>query len=52
MDYNANTSIEADGQGNLSRIKLTIPAGTIIAENVKAMVVLDVFPLYEKALFH
>ncbi len=50
MDYHANLELEADGEGNLAAVSLRIPAGTQIPAGSTALIILDVFPLYEEAL--
>jgi hypothetical protein len=50
LDYHANLSSQADAQGNLQSISLVIPKGTQLPENLQAVVMLDVFPFYQKDL--
>ena len=50
IDYHAYTTIEADTQGNIAAVTLTIPAGTDMPGQIKGMVILDVFPFYEEVL--
>ncbi len=50
IDYHAYTTIEADAQGNIAAVTLTIPAGTDMPGQMKGMVILDVFPFYEEVL--
>jgi len=50
LDYHANLSSQADAGGNLSQVTLNIPAGTALPPALKAIVLLDVFPVYEQKL--
>ena len=51
IDYHAHLETEADGQGNLAAASLTVAAGTAVpAGTATALVILDVFPLYEPLL--
>jgi outer membrane protein assembly factor BamB len=50
LDYHANLSSQADAQGNLKSVRLVIPKGTALNENTQAIVMLDVFPFYQKSL--
>jgi hypothetical protein len=50
LDYHENLSVTAAPDGSLAGVALSIPAGTPIPPAVKAVVVLDVFPLYEEPL--
>lgn len=50
LDYHNNLSATADASGNLATASLTIPAGTALPPNLKAIVVLDVFPLHTQPL--
>jgi outer membrane protein assembly factor BamB len=48
LDYHDNLSATADEGGNLETITLRIPAGTALPEALKAVVILDVFPLHHE----
>jgi hypothetical protein len=48
INYRAQTTTTADGHGNISQVRLTIPAGTTLPSSVRAYVVADVFPLAER----
>jgi len=50
LDYHANLSSQADAQGNLQSVRLILPKGTVVNENTEAVVMLDVFPFYQKSL--
>jgi hypothetical protein len=50
LDYHANLRSQADAAGNLSQVALNIPADTLLPPMLKAIVILDVFPFYEKML--
>ncbi len=50
LDYHNNLTATADANGNLASASLTIPAGTTLPPNLKAIVVLDVFPLHTQIL--
>jgi hypothetical protein len=50
LDYLANISSTADGDGNLSSVRLTIPAGTDLPERASTIILLDVFPLHREML--
>ena len=50
LDYHANLSSQADAQGNLKTVRLVIPKGTKLPQNLQAEVMLDVFPFYQKSL--
>ncbi len=50
LDYHANLSSTTDEQGNLAMTTLRIPAGTTLPTSLKAIVILDVFPLYQHVL--
>jgi outer membrane protein assembly factor BamB len=50
LDYHANLSSQADPQGNLKSVRLVIPKGTKLPQNLQAEVMLDVFPFYQKNL--
>ncbi|MGB8647876.1 MAG: PQQ-binding-like beta-propeller repeat protein [Anaerolineae bacterium] len=47
LDYKTNLSSTADAAGNLSTITLNLPKGTALPQNLQAIVILDVFPIYE-----
>ncbi len=48
MDYHANTSSQADAQGNLQSVTLNLPKGLSLPEHVRVYVLLDVFPAFYK----
>ena len=48
MDYHALLTAQAGISGNLSKVTLRLPAGTALPKNLRAYVILDVFPLAEK----
>jgi outer membrane protein assembly factor BamB len=50
LDYHNNLEQSGDGQGNLCKIKLTLPAGRQLPEKLSAFVMLDVFPIHESRL--
>ena len=50
INYRADTSTATDGHGNISRVTLSIPAGTQMPASVRAYVVSDVFPLASRVL--
>jgi outer membrane protein assembly factor BamB len=50
LDYHNNLSQTADAQGNLRRIDLRVPRGTRLPATLTAVVLLDVFPVYEARL--
>ncbi len=50
LDYLANISSTADSDGNLSSVRLTIPAGVTLPEKTSAVILLDVFPLHREML--
>jgi hypothetical protein len=45
LDYRSLTTQTVDERGNLSEIRLAIPAGTMLPQRVRAYVIADVFPL-------
>jgi outer membrane protein assembly factor BamB len=45
LDYHAHLRATADERGNLETVTLTIPAGTRLPQKLKAMVLLDLFPI-------
>ncbi|MFA5890381.1 MAG: PQQ-binding-like beta-propeller repeat protein [Actinomycetota bacterium] len=50
MAYKENLRVIAGDDGNVSEVRLTLPAGTTLPSWVKAYVVTDVFPLYSRLL--
>ena len=50
LDYHNNLSSTADASGNVATVTLTIPAGTAVPEQMDAIVLADVFPLFRKSL--
>ena len=48
MDYHANTGFQADANGNLQSVTLSLPKGMILPAHVRVYVMLDVFPAFEK----
>jgi hypothetical protein len=50
LDYHANLSSTSDDRGNLTMTTLRIPGDTALPASLKAIVVLDVFPVYQQAL--
>ncbi len=50
MDYHNNLSTTADAAGNLATVTLTLPSGTVLPEQMDAVVMADVFPLYRQAV--
>ncbi len=50
LDYHANLTSFADEQGNLAMTTLRIPAETALPTSLKAIVILDVFPVYQQML--
>ena len=50
LGYHENLTSSADPLGNLSEIVLKVPAGTVIPPQLKAVVILDAFPLYQQVL--
>jgi outer membrane protein assembly factor BamB len=50
MDYHANLTQQADDDGNLRSVSLTIPAGTMIPSGAQGVVMLDVYPFYFEAI--
>ena len=45
LDYKALTSTTTDGEGNITGIRVEIPPGTELPDQVKLYVIADVFPL-------
>ncbi len=50
MDYHANLSTQADASGNLASVELNIPAGTQLPAQLRAYVLLDVYPVFQQNL--
>jgi hypothetical protein len=50
LDYRKLLTCTKDSNGNISTIRLEIPAGTKLPKNLTAYVVLDVFPVYKHVL--
>ncbi len=50
LDYREAISCEADKDGNLSKVTLTIPSRRKLPGKIKVYVILDVFPIYNKVL--
>jgi outer membrane protein assembly factor BamB len=50
LDYRSLTTQTADERGNLGGIRLAIPAGTSLPQQVRAYVIADVFPLAVREL--
>ena len=50
LDYRRALSTSVDGRGNLSAVRLRIPAGTTLPASVRAYVIADVFPLLVRKL--
>jgi hypothetical protein len=48
MDYHAGLSSQADVDGNLQSVTLTLPKGLALPEHVRVYVILDVFPIFAK----
>jgi outer membrane protein assembly factor BamB len=48
MDYHANTGFQADSDGNLQSVILTLPKGLVLQAHVRVYVLLDIFPAFEK----
>jgi hypothetical protein len=49
LDY-ATQSTVTDGRGNVSRVSMTLPAGTAVPAKARLYVIADVFPLYSRQL--
>jgi outer membrane protein assembly factor BamB len=45
LNYLENLNSQSDGNGSLSSVTLTLPAGTKLSQTTKAWLMLDVFPL-------
>ncbi|HEU0024541.1 MAG TPA: hypothetical protein VFQ12_07915, partial [Thermoleophilaceae bacterium] len=50
LDYRKALSTSVDRRGNLSAVRLRIPAGAILPERLRAYVVADVYPMLVKQL--
>jgi outer membrane protein assembly factor BamB len=50
LDYHANLSSVSDERGNLAMATLRIPSDTPLPTSLKAVVILDVFPVYQQML--
>ncbi len=50
MDYKAALSTKTDTAGNIQSVTLTLPKGMVLPEKLDAYVILDVFPIFQKAL--
>jgi hypothetical protein len=50
MDYKANLSTMEDANGNVRSVILTLPKELVLPENIQIFVMLDVFPVYGKAI--
>lgn len=50
LDYNPNLRCSHDGAGGINTISLAIPAGTRLPPHLRAVVMIDVFPLYEREI--
>jgi hypothetical protein len=50
MDYKANLATQADSVGNLQSVTLTLPAKMELPAQVQAVVLLDVFPVYQETI--
>lgn len=50
LDYHASLSSQADAEGNLQAVTLTLPKGMKLPKQVRAYVLLDVYPVFEKDL--
>ncbi|HTX92177.1 MAG TPA: PQQ-binding-like beta-propeller repeat protein [Anaerolineales bacterium] len=50
MDYHANLSVQADADGNLASVTLALPKGMSLPAQLRAYVILDVFPAFSKDL--
>ena len=45
LDYRKALSTRADDRGNLTEVRLRLPAGAALPQHVRAYVIADVFPL-------
>jgi hypothetical protein len=50
IDYTAQTTT-TDGHGNIAKVTLSIPAGTLMPSHLRAYVMADVFPLAVRQLY-
>ena len=50
LDYHRETAVGTDARGNLTTIRLSLPAGTSLPGAVRAYAILDVFPLAARNL--
>ena len=50
LDYKRALSTRSDTRGNLQRVRLRLPVGTILPARVRAYVVADVFPMLARQL--
>lgn len=50
LDYATNSRQHADAAGNLARIELVLPAGSIVPDTIDVVVLADVFPLHYETL--
>ncbi len=50
LDYHGETTAGTDSHGNLTTIRLSLPAGTSLPSPVRAYAILDVFPLAAREL--
>ena len=50
MDYLANLSAQADADGNLQAVTLSLPKGMKLPEPLRVYVLLDVYPAFEQDL--
>ena len=50
LDYGPNTRCMADSTGQLSRVSLDIPRDTSLPDHLRAVVLLDVYPVFEQQI--
>jgi hypothetical protein len=50
MNYHDNLVSQADSAGDLDSVQLTLPKGMVLSQNLKAYVILDVFPINQELL--
>lgn len=50
LDYATNLRQHADAAGNLTRIELLLPAGSVVPDTIDLVVLADVFPLHYETL--
>ncbi len=50
LDYATNLRQHADAAGNLERIELVLPAGSVVPDTIDLVVLADVFPLHYETL--